>query len=590
MASKNSRALTDKLRSEEFIKGMDISTLPEIEEKGGKYFDFDGKEYDALDIIKRYGVNYIRLRIWNEPQNIPESGGYCDLQHTIKFAKRIKEKGFKFFLDFHYSDWWADPGKQNKPKAWEALNFNELVEAVYDYTKEVLEELDKAHAYPNMIQIGNEIRSGMLFPDGKVQNWPKLAKLINAGISAVRDTQRDRDTAVVIHLDQGGKYHYFKEFFDNALYYGVTDFDVIGLSYYPFWHGTFNDFKETMNKLVEHYKKPLVVAEIAHAYRLHKDKEGLFGKAQEDISGFTATEANQRFVVELIMNITANVKNNMGLGTFYWEPLMIPVSEQDPNEGWHNLAIFDSNGHALEALKAYKFDPTKADNSFVAKIYNPLPINVLINETPNLPQTVRVLLFDGSTEDRRVFWDKRVSKYIKREGRYLIKGKVEGTDKETEINLFVSNRYLEITNHVYNPNFDEGLKGWKVNVSNEDIVYCIGTESRFPMPDSHYFIYEGSANFHLDISQTIYKLDPGIYALSVLLRGDNTTGVKVYLYAETGDGARSSKDIFPSDAHWTEHKLEDINVTGEQIKIGIEIISPPIKGKIRGFKLTKTGK
>lgn len=138
---------------------------------------------------------------------------------------------------------------------------------------------------------------------------------------------KDRDTAIVIHLDQGGKYHYYEDFFDKAIAHGVTDFDVIGLSYYPFWHGTYNDFKTTMDKLVDRYGKPLVVAEIAYAHRLHKNNEGMFGKDQEEIAGFAATEENQRLVIELLMNITANVKNNMGLGTFYWEPLMIPTAK-----------------------------------------------------------------------------------------------------------------------------------------------------------------------------------------------------------------------------------------------------------------------
>lgn len=269
---------------------------------------------------------------------------------------------------------------------------------------------------------------------------------------------------------------------------------------------------------------------------------------------------------------------------------MIPISGQNANEGWHNLAIFDSNGHALEALKAYSFEPTKADNSLVAKVYNPSAVNVLIEETPILPKTVQVLLFDGTVQYRKVVWDIIPPEYLQNEGKYLIKGEVEGTDKKAEVSLFVSNKYLGIANLVYNPNFDEGLEGWKVEADSEDIIYHIGTENRFPMPDSHYFYYESSANFHLDISQTIYELDQGTYSLSVLLRGDNTTGVEVYLYAKQNDGTMSFTQIFPSDEQWKEYTLEEIEVTEKQIEIGIEIISPPIKGKISGFKLTKIGK
>lgn len=587
---KNNSRIIEKLLSDEFIRGMDISSLPEIEEKGGKYYDFDGKEYDALDIIKRYGVNYIRLRIWNEPKNVPESGGYCDLDHTIRMAKRVKSKGFKLFLNFHYSDWWADPGKQNKPKAWENLPFDELVEAVYEYTCNVLEELDKAGAYPDMVQIGNEIRSGMLFPDGMVQNWPKLAKLINAGIKAVRDTQKDRDTAIVIHLDQGGKYHYYEDFFDKAIAHGVTDFDVIGLSYYPFWHGTYNDFKTTMDKLVDRYGKPLVVAEIAYAHRLHKNNEGMFGKDQEEIAGFAATEENQRLVIELLMNITANVKNNMGLGTFYWEPLMIPTAGEDPNKGWYNMAVFDSNGHPLDGLRAFSFDFEKADNSQVCKIYNPPNMDVLIGEKPKLPETVKVLLFDGRIENRNVTWEEISDEMVEKEGKYLIKGKVENTDKQAEFYLFVSKTFLQLTNYVQNPSFDDKLEGWNVRTSHEEVINYIGSENRFPMPDLHYFYYESPANFTLDIFQTIEGLEKGKYSLSVMIRGDNTTGVEVRLYAKQHNGEKVSKLIHPSDHDWKEYKIDDIEIVEDRVDIGVEIASPPIKGKITGFKLVRTGK
>ncbi len=587
---KHNEEIIEKLLADEFIRGMDISSLPEIEEKGGKFYDFDGKEYEGLDIIKKYGVNYIRLRIWNEPQNVPESGGYCDLDHTIRMAKRIKAKGFKFFLDFHYSDWWADPGKQNKPKAWEDLSFDELVQAVYEYTYHVLEELDKAKAYPDMVQIGNEIRSGMLFPDGMVQNWPKLAKLINAGVKAVRDTQKDRPTAVVIHLDQGGKYHYFEDFFDKAIAHGVTDFDVIGLSYYPFWHGTFNDFKTTMDKLVDRYGKPLVVAKIAHAHRLHKDKGGMFGQDQEEISGFAASEENQRLVIKLIMNITANVKNNMGLGTFYWEPLAIPTPGQDPNIGWHNMAIFDSNGRALEALKAYSFDPDKADNSMVCKIYNPTNMDVPVGERPKLPGTVKVLMFDGRVEDRKVTWEEITDDMIEKEGKYLIKGKVENTHKQAELYLFVSNEFLQLTNYIKNPNFDEQLEGWNVSTSLGEVVTGIGAENRFPMPDLHYFYYESRENFTLDISQTIEGLEKGKYSLSVMIRGDNTTGVEVGLYAKHQNGEKIFRQMHPSDHEWKEYRIDDIKVVKDKIDIGVEIVSPPVIGKITAFKLVRTGK
>lgn len=172
-----------------FIKDMDISSHLEMMDKGHRYYDFDGNEVNIIDFAKEQGFNYGRLRIWNEPGRVKESGGYCDLEHTRKMAAEIKNRGLGLLLDFHYSDWWADPGNQTKPAAWQELGGDALAQAVYDYTREVLTALYQDGVYPDMVQVGNEIRCGMLWPDGRTDNWEELAKLINAGIRAVRDTQ-----------------------------------------------------------------------------------------------------------------------------------------------------------------------------------------------------------------------------------------------------------------------------------------------------------------------------------------------------------------------------------------------------------------
>ena len=181
-----------------FIKGMDVSTYPEMIDLGYKYYDYDGNEVNLFDFAVSQGFNYGRLRIWNEPDKDSRAKGYCDINKTISMAKEFKKRGMGFLLDFHYSDWYADPGKQIKPVAWEGLDNEELIAAVYDYTKSVLVKMDDEGVYPEMVQIGNEIRCGMIWPEGKTGNWPMLARLINAGIKAVRDTQKDRAEGIII--------------------------------------------------------------------------------------------------------------------------------------------------------------------------------------------------------------------------------------------------------------------------------------------------------------------------------------------------------------------------------------------------------
>ena len=190
------------------IIGMDVSSYPEMKDKGYRYYDENGTEIDVLEYGKKKGFNYGRLRLWNAPQNIPESGGYCDLLQTIAMAKRLKKLDIPYLLDFHYSDFWADPGQQRKPKDWENLSFKELKEAVFSYTRDTLTALKEEDVLPDIVQIGNEIRSGLLFPDGELPDYTKMVQLVNAGIRGARAAAGKDEMQVMIHLDQGGRYFY----------------------------------------------------------------------------------------------------------------------------------------------------------------------------------------------------------------------------------------------------------------------------------------------------------------------------------------------------------------------------------------------
>ena len=196
--------------SRPFLKGVDISFLPEYEEAGMIVKDIDGTPVETFDLLEKYGVNAVRLRLWHTPANIVESGGYCSLEHTIAMAKRIKAHNMEFMLDFHYSDWWADPAQQRKPAAWEKFSFEELEQAVFDYTRETLLLLKKQGLLPSVVQIGNEIRSGFLFPEGQLPDCAGMVKLINAGIRGARSVADKNEMQVMIHLDQGGRFFFLK--------------------------------------------------------------------------------------------------------------------------------------------------------------------------------------------------------------------------------------------------------------------------------------------------------------------------------------------------------------------------------------------
>lgn len=287
------------------ILGADVSFLPQLEEEG-RIFKVNGKPGDALSILKNHGFNYVRLRIFVNPA--ADSGysekGYCGLEQTKMMARRIKEAGMGFLLDFHYSDTWADPGKQYKPEAWKNLPFPELVTQVRDYSAHVMNELKKQGTLPGMVQIGNEINHGLLWPDGDFKNRDSLAALLKAGIEGVK--QVDPNSLIMLHIALGGQNRESREWLDAMLARGVR-FDLIGQSYYPQWHGTLQELEANLNDLSQRYEQQVLLVEYTH----HK------------------TRVNE---------IAFAIPRGYLKGTFIWEPL----------NTWEE--IFDANGEAIEYL------------------------------------------------------------------------------------------------------------------------------------------------------------------------------------------------------------------------------------------------
>ncbi|HRX94192.1 MAG TPA: beta-galactosidase GalA [Chitinophagaceae bacterium] len=289
--------------------GADISFLPELEAKGMKFYE-KGVEKDAIQILSDHGFNYVRLRIFNDPAR--DSGyspgrGFCDLAHTLAMAKRVKAAGMKLLLDFHYSDYWADPGKQYKPAAWRNLSFEELKKAIYDFTKDVIEKLKQQGTTPDMVQVGNEINHGIIWPEGNVSNFDGLAQLVNAGTAAVKAV--DPDIIMMLHVALGGQNDESVFFIDNMIARGV-DFDVIGESYYPKWHGTLEDLEYNLNDLARRYDRDVIVVEYSHR--------------KEEVN-----------------KIAFEVEAGRGKGTCIWEPLST----------WEKF--FDEKGNANDLLNLY---------------------------------------------------------------------------------------------------------------------------------------------------------------------------------------------------------------------------------------------
>lgn len=290
------------------IIGADISWLPQFEEQGNKYYEND-KATDAIQILKDHGFNYIRLRIFNNPR--ADSGyskkGYCDLEGTKKMALRIKALGMGFLLDFHYSDNWADPGKQHIPFAWKGLSYALLQDSVKVFTQNVLTALKQQGTLPDMVQVGNEINHGMMWPVANIKHLDTLAGCLKAGIAGVKAV--DKHAKIMLHIACGGQNKESVYFVDNMLSRGVK-FDIIGESYYPEWHGTLDDLKNNLTDLSTRYKQDVIVVE----YSQHKAE---------------------------VSDIVFNLPGNKGKGSFIWEPL-----------NYHE-AVFDKDGKPNAFLGIY---------------------------------------------------------------------------------------------------------------------------------------------------------------------------------------------------------------------------------------------
>jgi arabinogalactan endo-1,4-beta-galactosidase len=335
------------------VMGADISSLKKSEDKGGTYADSDGTPGDALKILHNHGMNYARIRVW-----VDSPDGYHGKAQLLEMAKRLKKNDIKLLVDFHYSDSWADPGKQYKPAAWEDLDFEGLKQALYDHTYDVCIGLKKQGTPPDMVQIGNEINNGMLWPDGKNdQSWDNLAALLKEGYRAVKDC--NPSTKVMLQVAEGGDNKLFQWWFDNAIQHEVP-FDLIGVSYYPYWHGTLGDLQSNLDDIAVRYDRDIIVVETAYPFT-SDDNDHFDNIIRFQTSpGYPATPEGQAQMFAAIMNVVRSVPGGHGLGVFWWDATWtaVPGNGWDPahptsGNNWENQALFDFENRALPAMDLF---------------------------------------------------------------------------------------------------------------------------------------------------------------------------------------------------------------------------------------------
>ena len=584
--------------SDDFYRGMDASAVLALENSGVKYYNFDGEEQDVFMTLARAGVNYIRLRVWNDPYDENGNGyggGNNDVATAIALGQRASKYGMKVCIDFHYSDFWADPKKQFVPKAWEGMDIEEKSDALYNFTLESLTQLLDAGVDVGMVQIGNEINNGM---SGET-DAANIRKLLTAGSKAVREAAANsgKEILVAVHytnIDDMKKLDTLL----TGLQVKEIDYDIVGLSFYPYWHGTMADLKNAIIHIRDTYGKKVYVAENAYCYTA-EDGDGSANSVEgnDDLAeGYSASVQGQ---ANEVRDVCAAASEAGAEGVFYWEGTWIPVgpadadnsdlwekygsgwassyaSGYDPKDAgqyyggcsWDNQAMFDFTGHPLASLNVFKYLKYGATAPLAVDSIPAVTVACNIGTDPELPDTVSVIYNDRSEAQVPVIWNTDDVATIDTEngGNFTVSGTLEDG---TEITAAVT---VDRINYVQNPSFEDAdTSMWTVNYSGDTDP----TDYQVKAADAHsgevaFHFWSGSADMDFSIEQSFTDLEPGTYELSAFSQGgDLSDDASMELYALVDGRELTAPFKLTTYADWQNPIITEIKVTDGSLTIGV---------------------
>lgn len=602
---------------EDFIRGVDISSVIAEENSGVVYYNEDGEEQDIFQTLAQNGVNYVRVRVWNDPYDEDGNGyggGNNDTATAAAIGARAARYGMKLCVDFHYSDFWADPAKQMCPKAWEGMAIEDKSEALYQFTRESLTQIIDSGAQVGMVQIGNEINNGI---SGET-DWTKRRQLLQAGSKAVREIaeEKGQDIQIAVHFtdvsDKEGTLARAQKLMDKEI-----DYDIFAVSYYPFWHGTTDNLTDTLKAVAETYDKKVIVAENSYLYTTG-DGDGFANSIDEGavLPEYAATVQGQTNEIRDVCAAVADV-GEAGLGFFYWEPAWIPVNvydetasdaaavltdnqakwescgsgwassyaaAYDPDDAgayyggssWDNQALFDYTGHPLESLKAFKYLQCGTIVEQTVESIPKLEISVNLGTEITMPETADIVFNDRSTAQVKVTWDEEAIAAIdtSKAGAYTVNGsfaveEVEAggqTFSSTTLELLKSesvtaNISVDRRNLVLNSSFEDAdTSMWEITSAASDT-----TDYQDKEADAHSGVmslhFYSASDVSFTVKQTITGLEPGAYEFGLYLQGgDAGDSADMYIFADNGREELAEKTEVTGWVNWQNPVVTGITV------------------------------
>ncbi|WP_305067544.1 glycosyl hydrolase 53 family protein [Marinilactibacillus sp. Marseille-P9653] len=603
--------------SDDFIHGVDISSVIALEQSGVKFYNQNGQEQDVFKTFKESGTNYVRVRVWNDPfdsMGMSYGGGNNDVKKAIEIGKRATENGMKVLVDFHYSDFWADPAKQQTPKEWEGYNLGEKEQAIYDFTYDAITQMKNEGIDIGMVQVGNETNNAIAGEN----TWQNMSILFNAGSRAIRAI--DPEMKIALHFtnpERVGSY----ENIARELSSNEVDYDVFASSYYPFWHGTLDNLTAVLSNVAETYDKEVMVAETSYAYT-DKDGDGHPNTVPGEglVTNYPFTVQGQARSLREVIQSVVDV-GEKGIGVFYWEPAWLPVgppesieenrelwetygsgwassfaAEYDPEDAgeWYggsavdNQALFDFNGHPLSSINTFKYVHTGAIAEVKVENIKSVNLEFLLGEPISLPENVTVIYNDNTEGLESVSWNQEDLKkaVVGTTGVYSINGLLEDGTKTT------ATVTITAVNYTVNPSFEEADRSmWHISypaaVQEHVTFQNNASDAKSGNYSAHFFSSE-KVNFRLQ--QTIQNLEPGIYEVAAHIQGGDARNSEIYLFAETSTDEIKVSTRVNGWANWLNPRVEGVAVENGTLTIGMNVLADGgAWGSIDDFVVNRIG-